>query len=238
MLEYFRNKNILVVVAHPDDELLGLGGTINKLINDYGSNIRLVILGEGITSRSENRDREIWKKELDIHKKNITQAVSLIGYSSFIAYDFPDNRFDSLPLIDLIKVIEKEAEIFNPSIVFTHHGGDLNIDHQQVFKAVMTAFRPLKQQQVKTVLTFETPSSTEWMPSNNPFPFKPNVFIQLNEENIEAKLNAMNAYEYERRDFPHPRSDQSLKINSQSIGYKVGVIYAEAFELIRHISSD
>src|SRR3569832_1259181 len=138
MLESLKNKKVLLVVAHPDDELLGIGATMHRLIREQDIKTHVVILGEGITSRSEERNTEKWKTELEIHRNNIHQAQKIIGYHSESIYDFPDNRFDSVPLLDLIKVIEKEKSLFPPDVVFTHHGGDLNIDHQRSFEAVIT----------------------------------------------------------------------------------------------------
>ena len=116
MIESFRNKKILVVVAHPDDELLGLGGTINKLIKEYNCETRVVILGEGITSRSGTRNTNLWKEQLKMHKNNIEQARKKIGYSSVGIYDFPDNRFDSVDLLDLILKLPPEPSGFLPLI--------------------------------------------------------------------------------------------------------------------------
>ena len=148
MIESLKNKKILLVVAHPDDELLGCGATFNKLIVEYNCLIRVVILGEGITSRSDKRDASQWQEQLTIHKNNIKEAQKAIGYQELSIYDFPDNRFDSVDLLDIIKIIEKEKKEFNPSVIFTHHGGDLNIDHQRTFEAVMTACRPLNDEPV------------------------------------------------------------------------------------------
>lgn len=231
----FKNKKILVVVAHPDDELLGLGASMNKLINEKGSVVRVIILGEGITSRSDNRDQKKWKKELMIHKKNIESARITIGYESVGVYDFPDNRFDTVALLDIIKVIEKEKEDFQPEIIFTHHGGDVNIDHQITFEAVITATRPMEVEKVRTIITFETPSGTEWRSSTDPKHFIPNFFIEVSRKNLEAKIKGMESYEFEKREYPHPRSPKALKILSQQRGLIVGKKYAEAFTIVRTI---
>jgi LmbE family N-acetylglucosaminyl deacetylase len=232
----FLNKQILVVVAHPDDELLGLGATMHKLINEQNCKVRVIILGEGVTSRSDERDPEYWKEELKIHRQNIEQARKAIGYESVGIYDFPDNRFDTVALLDIIKVIEKEKETFQPEIIFTHHGGDVNIDHQRTFEAVVTATRPMEKEKVHAVITFETPSGTEWIASSDPRIFTPNVFIEVSVENLNAKIKGMESYEFEKRVYPHPRSPEALKILAQLRGITVGKIYAEAFNLIRSIN--
>jgi len=232
----FKNKKILVVVAHPDDELLGLGASMHKLINEQGSKVRVVILGEGITSRSDNRDQKIWEKELIIHKQNIESARKFIGYESVGIYDFPDNRFDTVALLDIIKVIEKEKEDFQPEIIFTHHGGDLNIDHQRTFEAVITCTRPMEQEFVSSIITFETPSGTEWRASTDPKHFIPNLFIEISEDNLNSKIKAMESYSFEKRTYPHPRSPESLRILAQYRGMSVGKFFAEAFCLIRALN--
>ncbi|MDT0649643.1 PIG-L deacetylase family protein [Autumnicola edwardsiae] len=233
MLESLRNKRILVVVAHPDDELLGLGATMYKLIKDYSCKIRVVILGEGITSRSEIRDQLKWKRELEIHRKNIASAQRAIGYESVGIYDFPDNRFDTVALLDIIKVVEKEKQKFDPEVVFTHHGGDVNVDHQRTFEAVITSCRPLASERVKTIITFETPSGTEWRAATDPRHFIPNFFVEVSNEGLEAKIKGMESYEFEKRKFPHPRSPEALRIQSQRWGIVVGATYAEAFSVVR-----
>lgn len=235
MLELLKNKKILVIVAHPDDELLGLGATMNRLINEYNIETRVVILGEGITSRSDVRDTKKWKEELDNHRRNILQAQEAIGYHSVGIYDFPDNRFDTVPLLDIIKTIEKEKKDFDPEVIFTHHGGDVNIDHQRTFEAVITACRPMEGENVKSILTFETPSGTEWRASSDPRHFVPNFFVSVNHENIQSKIKGMESYEYEKRNYPHPRSPLALKILAQQRGLMVGKEYAEAFMIIRFI---
>ncbi|MEY5049358.1 MAG: hypothetical protein RLZZ175_2717 [Bacteroidota bacterium] len=235
MLESFRNKKILVVVAHPDDELLGVGGTLNRLIFEFNAQVKVVILGEGITSRSDERDREKWESELAIHRQNIYNAQKCIGYHLVSIYDFPDNRFDTVALLDIIKVIEKEKIDFQPEIIFTHHGGDVNIDHQRTFEAVLTSCRPMSHEIVKTILTFETPSGTEWRASSDPKHFIPNFFVSINNENLQSKIIGMESYEFEKRLYPHPRSPEALEIQAKRWGVAIGKEMAEAFMVIRNI---
>ena len=236
MLEYLRNKNIMIVVAHPDDELLGLGATMNKLIIEFNVKTHVVILGEGLTSRLDKRDIKALQKELIIHKKNIKSAQKAIGYHSNSIYDFPDNRFDSVPILDIIKIVEKEKKVFKPDVIFTHHGGDLNIDHQITFDAVITSCRPVENENVKSILTFETPSGTEWRSVSDPRHFLPNVFISVSESNVDSKIRGMECYKFEKRKYPHPRSPKSLKIQAKRWGIINGVENAEAFCLIRMIN--
>jgi LmbE family N-acetylglucosaminyl deacetylase len=226
----------MIVVAHPDDELLGLGASMNRLITEYNVQCHVVILGEGITSRSDKRDVELWKAELETHRKNIFSAQKAIGYHTISIHQFPDNRFDSVSLLDIIKVIEKEKESFTPQIIFTHHGGDLNIDHQRAFEAVVTCCRPMENEIVKHIITFETPSGTEWRASTDPRIFTPNFFIEVREENIRAKIRGMESYEFEKRRYPHPRSPESLEIIARRWGVTIGVNYAEAFCIVRSIN--
>ena len=235
MLESLRNKKILLVVAHPDDELLGVGGTMHRLINEFNTTVRVVILGEGITSRGNERNPEEWEKELAKHKENIRSAQKCIGFQELSVYDLPDNRFDSVDLLDIIKIVEKEKSDFNPDVIFTHHGGDVNIDHQRTFEAVVTATRPMETENVAGIVTFETPSGTEWRASTDPRHFIPNFYVAVSLNNVEAKIKGMESYEFEKRKYPHPRSPEALKILAQRHGIVVGTDYAEAFNIVRYI---
>jgi LmbE family N-acetylglucosaminyl deacetylase len=232
---FFYNKKIMIVAAHPDDEILGLGATMNRLITEYGVTTHVVILGEGLTSRADSRNPEKWKELLNTHKQNIEAAQKNIGYHSVSVYNFPDNRFDSVDLLDIIKTVEKEKRNFNPDIIFTHHGGDLNIDHQRTFEAVMTACRPMQDELVHTIITFETPSGTEWRASTDPRQFVPNLFISFDNKSLQAKIKAMESYEFEKREYPHPRSPKALEIRASFWGQTTGKQYAEAFTIVRSI---
>ena len=160
----------------------------------------------------------MWKEELKKHRQNIEDAMAAIGYESVGIYDFPDNRFDSVDLLDIVKVVEAEKQEFQPEIIFTHHGGDVNIDHQRTFEAVITSTRPMEYEKVHTIITFETPSGTEWRASSDPKHFIPNFFVEVSEENIDAKIKGIESYEFEKRSFPHPRSPKALKVLAQQRG--------------------
>lgn len=238
MLEFLKNKRILIVVAHPDDEVIGLGSTINKLVKNYNCYIKCVILGEGITSRDKTRDIEKRRKQLETHRSNIYSSKKIIGYQEIAIYDLPDNRFDSIPLLDIVKIVEDEKTLFSPDIIFTHHSGDLNIDHQKTYESVITSTRPLENERASTIITFETFSGTEWQPSIDPKIFRPNLFIEISKEELEIKKQAMECYDFEKRAYPHPRSPKALEISAQKNGIIVGCELAESFCIIRSISKN
>jgi len=188
-----------------------------------------LILAEGITSRGNKEDN--FFEELKQLQLTATKANKLLGVSNIEFSNLPDNRMDSVDLLDIVKIIERFINIYQPEIIYTHHFGDLNIDHQLTHQAVMTATRPMINQCVKEIYTFEIPSSTEW--SFN-YSFKPNVFIDIS-NTIELKLQALNYYESEMREFPHPRSSEAIKVIAQRWGSVVGCNMAEAFCLIRKV---
>ncbi|MFC1585751.1 PIG-L deacetylase family protein [Fibrobacterota bacterium] len=226
--------NILVIAAHPDDEVLGCGGTMAKYAKE-GHDVYTLILGEGVTSRDEKRDKNKRKKELRELEKNAASANKALGVKDLILHNFPDNRFDTIAMLDIIKVIERVKSDIGPDMVFTHHHGDLNIDHQLTQKAVLTAFRPNSREKVIGIFAFEIPSSTEW---SGPFAkswFMPNYFVDIS-RTLGNKTSAMKKYKSEVRDYPHPRSLEAIQINAKAWGIKAGGIAAvEAFSVIRQI---
>jgi LmbE family N-acetylglucosaminyl deacetylase len=166
-------KKILVIVAHPDDEVLGCGGIIARLTQQRNE-VYTLILGEGVTARDKKRTRKRRKKEIADLRKQARKANKILGVKKVYFFEFPDNRFDTVPFLEIVKKIEKLKKRIKPEIILTHHEKDLNIDHQLTFKAVVTATRPLPEETVKKVYSFEVLSSTEW---NYPLSFSPNVFF-------------------------------------------------------------
>lgn len=222
------NNKVLAVASHPDDEILGCGGTLAKLAK-RGHEVFTLILGEGVASRYEKTEKQKAKRQIEELKKQIYAANEIIGIKEVFTYDFPDNRFDIVPLLDLVKSIEKVKEKVKPHIVFTHYEKDLNIDHQLTYRAVITATRPSPNEVVKEIYSFEVLSSTEW---NYPTTFSPDVFFDIT-ETIDIKRRALKCYKSEMRDFPHPRSSEGIESNAKFWGIKVGVKYAEAFKVVR-----
>jgi LmbE family N-acetylglucosaminyl deacetylase len=224
-------NQVLVIAAHPDDELLGVGGTIRKLV-DQGVCCRAVILGEGITSRSEKRE-DADQSELDMLREDAIKASKVIGYETIDFFNFPDNRLDGVDLLDVVKAVSTVIDKYKPDTVFTHFHGDLNIDHRIVCEAVVTACRPVAEYSVDRIYAFETPSSTEWNYCTGEY-FKPNLFFDVT-NSLEAKIKGMQCYRSERTAFPHPRSPEALRALAQYRGSNVGFERAEAFMILREI---
>ena len=223
------NNKILIIVAHPDDEVLGCFGTVAKLIKQ-GYEVYTMILSGGKTSRGG-----VDEKEIELLKEEMVEANSLIGIKQVFQEDFPDNAFDSVPLLGIVKKIEEVKEKVKPEIIFTHHVGDMNVDHQMTHKAVLTATRPVENEYVKTIYAMEIPSSTEWNGFSKETAFIPNTFFDIT-DTIDMKVNAMARYKSELRDYPHPRSLQHIKELAKVNGAKVGLNYSENFILIRSIN--
>lgn len=225
--------NILVVAAHPDDEVLGCGGTIAKH-SQQGDSVNVVILAEGVTSRDTQRNPEKRKSELSALAKMAYQAGEILGVTSLSLHNFPDNRMDSCDLLDIIKIIETAIKQHHPDIIYTHHPGDVNIDHRCLHEAVVTACRPLPGNQIKTLLFFEVASSTEWQTPNSAPVFTPNWFVDIS-DTLTIKLKALETYQSEMRPWPHPRSLAALEYLAKWRGSTIGVEAAEAFVLGRNL---
>ena len=224
--------NVLVVAAHPDDELLGCGGTAARLAGE-GHSVYLSIVGEGITSRHPERMAADAAAIKSLHASS-QRVADLLGAKELSLHGLPDNRFDSVPLLDVVKIVEQLIERWRPAAVYTHHGGDLNIDHRILSQAVLTATRPTQGHAVRDVYMFEVPSSTEWAFQQLSSAFRPNVFVDIS-GTLNTKLDGMREYETEIRSFPHPRSCEALTAIAQRWGSVAGCKAAEAFELVRSV---
>lgn len=223
---------VLVIAAHPDDEVLGCGGTIAKLA-EQGEEVHILILATGLTSRV-GFDLKKTPDALQIHLERARRAGALLGAKNVNFAGFPDQKMDTIPLLEIVHRIEAEIESIKPQTIFTQHGGDLNMDHVITFRATLTATRPLAGSVVRSVHAYEVPSSTEWAFKKFEPKFQPNLFHDIG-ETLEIKLQAMQIYESETRKFPHPRSPQALQAIAHRWGCMVGLGAAEAFEVILEI---
>ena len=221
-------NKIGVICAHPDDEVLGCGGTMARLA-DSGHEVHVLVLGEGATSRSPLGHEEGKNHELDMLRRAALAAAKVLGAQSVAFGGFPDNRMVGMNLLDIVKRVERFLAERQIHTVMTHHRGDLNIDHQIVHRAVHTACRPLPGSTTQTLLCFEVPSSTEWSIAQ---PFHPNWHEDI-EHTLARKLEALQCYEMEMRPWPHPRSYQGVEALARWRGASVGKQAAEAFELSR-----
>jgi LmbE family N-acetylglucosaminyl deacetylase len=213
--------NVLVIAAHPDDEILGSGGTIKKLIN-HGYKVITVIAAKG---RKEEEQRI---------QPLMLQANKHLGVEEVLFLEYPNLLLETIPLHEITKAIEALLDKYAPAMIFTHHYGDTNKDHQILFQAVITAARPLPGKQPIEILCFETVSSSEWSQHTNDKEFKPNYFVDIT-DTFDDKVKSLKYYDVEMRPFPHPRSYEGVQYLARVRGMTVGVEYAEAFEMIRRV---
>lgn len=223
----------MVVAAHPDDEVLGCGGTMAKAI-DRGAKVAVCFLGEGISARFPfgEYDSEEFRKQSATRIEGAKMALNYLGVSD-ITFNFERKacQFDTIPLITLVKEIESHIERLRPTILFTHHLCDVNVDHGITYKAVETACRATGKYNPKEIYTFEIVCSSHWGFQST---FQPNTFVDIS-DTWEKKLNAWHHYKGENKRFPFPRSDTGLETLSQFRGMAVGLPKVEAFQLVRKI---
>ncbi len=211
---------ILIIAAHPDDEILGCGGTLARYINEEKM---LITLTDGESARGQNNfNRNI---------KTSSEICNLLNIKYFEYGSFPDNKMDTISLLEIIKFLEEKTLNFKPDIIFTHHPDCLNIDHSITYRAVITLFRPQSGNTHK-ILSFMIPSSTDYNPLNN---FHGNTYIKLTEEHILLKRKCLEVYINEMRKYPHSRSIENIINISRVWGCEVGLEYCEKFQLIRDI---
>jgi len=234
--------NILVLAAHPDDEVLGMGGTIKKFTKQK-HNVKIILFATGIISRRSTNyknstrykvDKKTDKKmkaQVDMLRNEAKGAAKILGVTDIEFLDFPDNEMDLVSNLQITKEIERIIQKFRPDQVFTHSIFDVNVDHRSLYLATLAATRPKKGTKIKKVYAFEIPSSTEWY---FPTQFSPNTFVDISNE-IKAKIQALKKYKNELEVFPHPRSIDAINSISKKWGSVSGFRNAEAFYLIREL---
>jgi LmbE family N-acetylglucosaminyl deacetylase len=227
-------KKVLVICAHPDDDILGCGGIMSKYVST-GTLFRVIFIAEGSSCRF-NADELNSEAVLETIKERNNFgicALKKLGVNDFKFYNLPCGRLDIISIIEINKIIENEIKIFEPDTVFTHAEYDANNDHGLVFKATIMATRPCSSHKVKNLFSFEILSSTEWKYTNS---FEPNYFEELNQNDVIKKWEALAEYETEIKEFPFPRSLEGISTLAKYRGLQAGVSYAEAFRIIRKIS--
>jgi len=216
-------RQILVVAAHPDDEVLGCGGTLAKHA-DMGDEIHLVFLANGESSRPVELQNQNQRESA------LEQVCEQLQVATCIELDFPDNQMDELPLLQVVQKLEQVTSHLQPEIIYTHHSGDLNIDHRICHEAVLTCFRPQPSPSLKQILCFEVNSSTEWRFNRNA-QFCPNHFVDISDY-VDNKTALLNIYQQEMREFPHTRSIEAVMNLTTVRGTTIGFAAAEAFEVV------
>jgi LmbE family N-acetylglucosaminyl deacetylase len=216
----------LVVVAHPDDEVLGAGATINKLVKQ-GNEVAVAIMSGHAAARA-NISETLSDDEAN--------AMAIMGVKKVFHADFPNIKMNTVPHLELVQFIEKCIEDWQAEAIITHHPSDTNIDHQETGKAVDAACRLFQRTDgvpvLKALMYMEVPSSTEWNLNNSENYFKPNYFIEIGEEGVRVKIEALSAYKGVMRPFPHPRSEKGIEGLAAYRGVQSGRNYAEAFECV------
>ncbi len=225
-----KNKTVLVIAAHPDDDAFGCGGTIRKLANQK-NRIYAIYFTDGVSARINKKGL---KKKINDRKKNSDKASKIMGIYKCIYHSFPDNQLDKVSLLEIIQKIEEQIKKIKPDIILTHFENDLNLDHQIINRAVVTATRPKPNLKLKKILLFETLSSTEWKFSNKTKVFNPNYFVDIS-KTLNHKIKSIKCYKEEVFKWPHPRSEKGVKTLAMYRGQSVGLKFAEAFQLLRNI---
>ena len=221
-------RNILVLAAHPDDEVLGCGGTIARHAGE-GDAVHIVIAAEGALSRAAGTRADVAKLQAAARR-----AGRVLGVRSVSFLGFPDNRMDTVALLDVVQAVEAVARRVRPSRVYTHHAGDLNVDHRRLHEAALAAFRPLPGKPAAELLFFEVPSSTEWQAPGGAAAFTPAWHVDI-ASTLRKKIAALRCYASEMRPFPHPRSMEAVEHLARWRGACAGVQAAEAFMLGRMV---
>ncbi|HWZ61729.1 MAG TPA: PIG-L deacetylase family protein [Steroidobacteraceae bacterium] len=227
-------RSVVIVAAHPDDEVLGCGGTAARLAAE-GDAVHILLMADGEGARADrNAGRVEIRERMSARSAAARSAGKILGCASVELLRYADNRMDGEQLLDVVQAVERFMTLHRPSLVLTHHAGDVNVDHRVVHEAVVVACRPQPGLGVRELLFFEVPSSTEWRPPPGPALFHPNWFVDIS-ATLDRKVEALNAYASELREFPHPRSTAAVRALAQWRGASAGLLAAEAFVLGRKL---
>lgn len=220
-------QKILVAVAHPDDEVLGAGGTLARHVAQ-GDDVHVLFLTDGVSARG------VADTAADRRKAAAMGAAKVLGTRPPRFLSFPDNRLDGVERLDVVQALESVIAEVMPSIIYTHHAGDLNVDHQVCHHAILTACRPVAASSIRSIYAMEVASSTEWSSLSGAATFVPTRFVDIS-ATWAAKCAALAAYSEEMRAFPHPRSKEALEALARWRGATAGLNLAEAFITLREI---
>jgi LmbE family N-acetylglucosaminyl deacetylase len=228
-----KQKKVLILSAHAGDEILGCGGTL-ALHAQRGDEVRVMVMGDGVTSRVRSLQKAQSFLNFDHLESQSRAALGILGVERVDYLRLPDNRFDTIPLLDIVKRVEDVKNSFLPDIVYTNSPFDLSVDERRTFQAMITAFRPQPNDNAVELYSFELLSSTEWNMPESPFGFKPNTFVDIDRV-LETKIKAFSQMETEVREWPHTRSLRSIEHRARERGTSVGMSAAEAFVLLRSV---
>ena len=226
-------KKVLIFAAHPDDEVLGCGGTI-AYHRKKGHKVGVCYLSEGVSSRFDFNKKSQWENEKKLRKNMALKAAAILDFEIIKFLDLPNLRMEDQSSLELVKIVMTIINSYCPDIVYVNFLGDLNTDHQVTFKAVFTALRPHSNKNVRIVRCYEVLSSTEWAANINEPSFKPDTYVDISKF-VNKKMEGICAYQKEMRTFPHPRSQEVIKSLMRYRGSQVGFKYAEAFVTIRNL---
>ena len=224
-------KKILIIAAHPDDEILGCGGMINKF-RKLKIEFKVIFLAEGSTCRFSNICGEEAKEAINKRNNYALDVMKFLGIKDYQFLNLPCGRLDEIPIIEINKIIEKNIKEYSPDTIFTHSLLDCNNDHKIIYNSTLMAARPIPENKIMRIYSYEIQSSSEWNFENQ---FQPNYFVSLSEDDLNMKIEALNMYKSEIKKYPFPRSNEGIKTLAMYRGMQVGVKYAEAFKLIRQI---
>lgn len=219
--------NILVVGAHPDDEVLGVGGTL-AWHRDHGDKTYVCIISEGASAQYKQ------KKMISVRRKAAQKAAKILGVSEIFLHDLPDSKLESVDHIIINAILEKCVARVRPSVVYTHFKQDVDLDHRRVFDSTMVAVRPKLSTSVRKVLSYEVPGQTHWLGPSADAAFVPDVFIDIS-RHLSTKFAALKCYDSEIGAFPFPRSLEGLEALAKWRGLNAGLTAAEGFMLMREV---